>query len=120
MSRNGFDDTDDQMSASDIAAFFKEKPSKVKKGKKTQAAEELIDIYAIAARVKNAVTFSGGALNSAGVILCNSYVHVLKALYEFANTLPPKKKGELVALLRSHESMPANVSIALKNGVKEK
>jgi hypothetical protein len=73
--------------------------------------DESSDIYKIKARVVNAV---GANLTPVGEILCNSYTHVMKAFYNFAESLNDIDKERLKELIRSQEGMPANVISASK------
>lgn len=82
-------------------------PEEVEKWEKEQ--ENSNDIYKVAARVKNLARSNGAALTPAGEVLCNSYVHVILSLYNFADTLPKVYGDELKELVKSHENMPANV-----------
>ena len=105
------DDEGSPMSASELARHFDqpvpaEKPS------------EKHDIYAISARVKNLASGGSRTLLPMGVMLCNSYTHVLKALYDFAETLPEPHKTSLLNLIQKHEGMPANIIAAAGAGVK--
>lgn len=79
------------------------------------------DIYKIKARVQNAVSATGGALTSVGEMMVNSFVHVAKDLYDFADTLPDKEtRIRLIERVRKHESMPATLIAAVAGGVKIK
>ena len=74
------------------------------------------DIYKIAARVKNLARIDGSAsLTPAGEALCNTYVHVLKSFYDFADSLKDKDvKDKLYDLIRNNENMPRNLISAMK------
>lgn len=75
-----------------------------------KAQDNSNDLYKVAARVKNLARDNGGSLTHVGDILCNSYVHVLLALYKFAENLQDEDtKNKLVALIRSHESLPRDI-----------
>lgn len=74
------------------------------------------DIYKVAARVKNLARSvpsvngrSSADLTPAGDTLCNLYTHVLKSLYDFAETLDKPTGEKLYNLLRQQEDMPARV-----------
>jgi len=74
------------------------------------------DIYRLSARVKNLAVIEGKAsLTPVGAMLCNTYTHVLKALYDFSETIQDKAvKDRLVEILRNSESMPAKFILASK------
>jgi hypothetical protein len=77
------------------------------------------EIYKIAARVKNLAR--GGSLNltPAGEALCNTFVHVAKELYDFAEKIEDKDlKIKLTELIRKHENMPATLIAAMGAGRK--
>lgn len=67
------------------------------------------DLYKIKARVANLARESGGVLTPAGEALCNSYVHVLKAFYDFADTLDFSTKMKLKEFIRRSEGFPGQV-----------
>jgi hypothetical protein len=116
----------EEMSPEELAIYFNEElPKKEKKGKKVSdmTLEEIEewekkqdnsnDIYKIAARVKNLARSDGqAALMPAGEALCNVYTHVLKAFYDFADTLPPEHRVRMYDLIRHHEGMPGNLIAA--------
>jgi hypothetical protein len=78
------------------------------------------DIYKIKARVQNlAVGISGGNLTAVGEMMVNSFVHVLRDLYEFADYLPDaEQRIRLVERIRKHEGMPGTLIAAASAGVK--
>jgi hypothetical protein len=79
------------------------------------------DIYKIKARVANLARESGGVLTAQGEGLCNSYTHVLKALYDFAAEIQdPTTRVRLIQLIRHQESMPGTVIAAAGAGVRTK
>jgi len=80
------------------------------------------DIYKIKARVQNlAVGISGGNLTPVGEMLTNTFVHLFKDLYDFAETIPDKEvKIALTEKIRKHESAPGNLISATVSGVKNK
>lgn len=79
------------------------------------------DIYKLSARVKNLARGNGMGLTPMGDVLCNTYTHVLKAFYTFAETISDQDtKDKLVRLIRTHEDMPGNVIAAAGAGVKAK
>lgn len=47
-----------------------------------------MDLYSLAARVKNLARGDDASLTPIGEKLCNLYIHVLMDFYEFAETLP--------------------------------
>jgi hypothetical protein len=81
--------------------------------------DDSTDIYKLAARVKNLARVGDpsrgvGSLTPAGESLCNLYVHVLKSLYSFSETLESPKREELYNLVRSHEGMPGELLKLMK------
>lgn len=115
-------DVGPSMSVSEVAKIFNvPTPAKEKDEPLPTTEEELkawedkhnnsLDIYKIAARVKNLARISG-PLTPVGEMMCNTYVHVLKALYEFADTLSSEDKERLIKLVMRHEDMPANLIAA--------
>lgn len=126
---------DDQMSEAELAVHFGEPPPAPKElGKPIEnmtideikaleaAQDNSNDIYKISARVKNLATMAAGNnLTNVGVMLANSYTHVLKSLYDFSATLKDEEvKRKLVELVRSKEGMPADFIAAIEANVKEK
>src|SRR5271166_880769 len=120
-----------QMSESELAALMNVPvPAPKPVDKIPETAEEMEewerkqensnDIYKISARVKNLARGSGGSLTSVGDMLANSYTHVLKSLYDFAETIPEPYKEKLIELIRFHEKMPADVIASAGVGVKQK
>lgn len=124
-----------EMSEEDLARHFKEKPKKAKKEKPKQLSEMSLDeiqswekaqensndIYKIKARVANLARGPGVSLTPQGEMLCNTYVHVLKALYDFAENVQDKNiKVQLTDLIRKQEGMPGNLIAAAGVGVKMK
>ena len=79
-------------------------------GEYEQKLNNSTDLYKIAARVKIlAVSHFNANLTPIGVCLCNTYVHVLKEFYDFADTIAdPTIKKNLQKLIKSKEDMPAN------------
>jgi len=54
-------------------------------------------------------------------MLCNTFVHVLKSIYDFADSIEDKDtKIKLIEIMRRHENMPANLIAAAGAGVKGK
>lgn len=79
------------------------------------------DIYKISARIKNLARGDAGhSLGPQQESLCNSFCHVVKAFYDFADTLPKELKQRLVLLTRQQESVPATIIAAAVAGVKGK
>jgi len=79
------------------------------------------DIYKIKGRVQNlAVGISGGNLTPVGEIMVNSFVHVLKDLYEFAerDLINREDKVKMIERIRKHESMPGTLIAAAAGGVR--
>lgn len=85
-----------------------------------QRQENSSDIYKIKGRVQNlAVGISGGNLTPVGEMMVNSFVHVVKDLYDFAETIEDKKtRVMLVERIKKHEGMPGNLIAAATAGVK--
>lgn len=85
-----------------------------------RAQENSNDIYKIKGRVQNlAVGISGGNLTPVGEMMVNTFVHVIKDLYDFAETLPDKNtRVMLTERIRKHEGMPGNLIHAASAGVK--
>lgn len=83
--------------------------------------ENSTDLYKIKARVANLARETGGQLTAQGEMLCNSYVHVMKSFYDFAETVQdPQIKLALIKLIRNNEDMPGIVIAAAGAGVREK
>jgi hypothetical protein len=62
---------------------------------------------------------SGGNLTSQGVALCNTFTHVLKSFYDFADTLyDANDREKMIALIRTHEGAAAAYIAAMRTGVK--
>lgn len=80
------------------------------------------DLYKIKGRVQNlAVGISGGNLTAVGEMMVNSFVHVVKDLYDFADTLQDKEtRAKLYERIKKHESMPGTLIAAAAGGVKVK
>ena len=122
----------EEMSEDDIAAFFKEPKVKKKKTKKLKnmtleeieswekAQNNSNDIYRVSARIKNLARDAIKAnLTAQGDMVVNSFTHVVKAFYDFAETVADKEtKIKLIELARKQEEAPANLLAALGSGVK--
>lgn len=86
-----------------------------------KAQDNSNDIYKVSARIKNLARSGGASLTSAGDMLCNTFTHVIKALYDFAETIEDKDtKIKLIETIRKQEGMPANLVAAFNVGVKVK
>lgn len=120
-----------EMDEEELARHFGERVARKKKTKpiNKMTMEELEqweedqdnsnDIYKVAARVKNLARGGGGALTPHGEMMANTFVHVLMALYNFAETIEDREtKIKLIKLVRSNENMPANLIAATKSGLK--
>lgn len=123
-----FDDKKDQLTANEMAKQFGEGKPETEKtlpdfSVMTKAEVEeweakeynSNDIYRIKARVQNFVAQDGGMLTPVGQILCNTFVHMARDLYNCAETLPEPYRTQIADIVRKHESMPANVIAASKN-----
>ncbi|MCX9024598.1 MAG: hypothetical protein OIN85_00715 [Candidatus Methanoperedens sp.] len=118
----------------ELAKHFNEKPPQKKKkltekALKKMSLEEIEaweksqdssnDIYKVSARIKNLARVGGAALTPAGDMLCNTFTHVVKAFYDFAETIQDKEtKIKLIELVKKNEGMPATLIAALNAGVK--
>ena len=120
------------MSANEIARHFNEPappPEPVKKLPETEEEvkqwekeqNESEDIYKVAARVKNLASANVNSnLTSQGEGLCNTFVHMFVALYEFSNKIPDEKlRTELKELIRKQEQVPGNYIGAMMAGFKD-
>lgn len=133
----------EEWSETDLARHFAEPSSSKKKKKerevnlskknpfKGMSNEEIVeweakqnnsnDIYKIKARVANLAREGGAALTPVGEMLCNTFVHVAKDMYDFAESIDdPNVKIGLIELIRKHENMPANLIAATTAGVNVK
>lgn len=124
-----------EMSEDELSRMFKEKRAtkevkKLGKSLKEMSLEEINDweaaqdnsndIYKIKARIANLARGPGMSLTPVGEILCNSFVHMLKALYDFADKLEDKSvRIQLIALIRNQESVPGTIIGAAGAGVKK-
>lgn len=105
-----------EMTIAQVAQIFSESVPPPNPTNKEEGDGTFSDIYRIAARVKNLARANGATLTRQGDMLANAYVHVLKALYDFAETIPEPHKKKLTDLLQFHEKMPADVIDATKVG----
>src|ERR1700677_1451112 len=124
-----------EMSEEELARMFKEKRSnkevkKLGKALKDMSLEEIEDwesaqdnsndIYKIKARIANLARGPGMSLTPVGEILCNSFVHMLKSLYDFAEKIEDKPtKIQLISIIRNQESVPGTIIAAAGAGVKK-
>jgi len=129
---HSFDES--EMSEEDLARHFKEKRkvhTETKKTLKNMTLEEIEswekdqensnDIYKIKARVANLARGGGASLTPQGEMLVNTFVHVIKAFYDFSEKLEDKSiKVQLDQLIRSQEGMPGNLIAAAGVGVRQK
>lgn len=126
-------DFGDEMSEEDLAEHFKVPKPKKKKGKSvaTMSLEEIEswekaqdnsnDIYKVSARIKNLARTGGASLTPTGEILCNTYTHVVKGFYDFAETIEDKDtKIKLIELIKKSEAMPGTLMAAVNAGVNVK
>lgn len=110
----------EEMTAEDMAEYFGE-PAPIVKERPLPTTKEELDKMGyeearseetakIAARIKNTAAASVNTnLTHTGVMLCNTYTHVIKSLYSFANTIPDEQvRNQLKELIYKHEDMPAN------------
>lgn len=68
-----------------------------------------MDIYFLAARIKNLARGEDASLTPIGESLCNFYIHVLIDFYNYAETLPLKHRTELWNLIESKEGFCRDV-----------
>lgn len=130
-----------EMSEEEIAKMFNSKPTKkltngidlsakepfkgmtleqIKEWERKQ--ENSNDIYKVKARVANlAVGSAGAALTPVGVMMVNTFVHVVKDLYDFAETIQDDQmRVNLIHRIRKHEGMPGVLIAAATAGVRDK
>jgi hypothetical protein len=124
----------EEMNEAEIARLFKVEEPKKKKVKQKKlsrmtleeieewekAQDNSNDIYKVSARIKN---LARGAVKSnltaQGDMVINMFTHVIKTLYDFADTVSDKEtKIRLTETIRRQEEMPANLIAALGAGVK--
>lgn len=127
---------DGEMSEDELAKHFKEKRKDKKQKEKPKSLSQMSldeieswekqqensnDIYKIKARVANLARGGGASLTPQGEMLVNTFVHVIKALYDFSEKLEDKNvKIQLDQLIRSQEGMPASLIAAAGVGVRTK
>ena len=68
-----------------------------------------MDLYSLAARVKNLARGEDASLTPIGEAMTNLYIHVLMDLYLYAETLPEWHQKELKQLLESKEGFCRDV-----------
>lgn len=123
-----------EMSEADVANLFQveiEEPKRVKTKKLSKmtieeieswevAQENSNDIYKVSARMKNLARAAVKAnLTPQGEMVTNSFVHVVKGLYDFAATIADKEtRVRLEQYARKQEEVPANLISALGAGVR--
>jgi len=120
----------DELTQDEIAEYFKSKPKKSKSINFDKMTLEEIDewekkqdnsndIYKVKARVANLARGSNASLTQVGEMMVNTFVHVLLALYAFAETIEDKDtKIKLIEIIRKQEGMPGNLINAASAGVK--
>lgn len=125
-----------EMSEAEVANLFHTAEPRAKKPKQKKlskmtleeieaweaAQENSNDIYKVSARVKNLARSAVKAnLTAQGEMVVNMFTHVIKELYDFADTIPDKEtKIKLTNMVRKQEEMPANLIAALGAGVRVK
>lgn len=128
-----------EMSEEEIAMMFREKTKKkkdqvdlnekdpfkgmtlgeIKEWERKQ--ENSNDIYKVKARVANLARGANASLTNTGEMMVNLFVHVVKDLYDFAETIPdPSLRIAAIERIRKHEGMPGQLIAATGAGVKEK
>jgi hypothetical protein len=122
----------EEMNEDELASLFGEKkPKKKKKTKKIEkmsleeiesweaAQENSNDIYKVSARIKNSARMAVKAnLTAQGDMVVNTFTHLIKALYDFADTIKDREtKVKLVELTKKQEELPGNLLVALGAGV---
>jgi len=124
-----------EMTEEELARHFKEKRNNKKQKEQVKTLDKMTleeieswekaqensnDLYKIKARVANLAREGNMILTPQGEMLANTYTHVLKAFYDFADKLEDKNiKIQLTNLIRSHEGMPRNLIAAAGAGVTE-
>jgi hypothetical protein len=124
-----------EMSEEDLARHFNQKREKKKKEELKKlhqmSLEEISewernqdnsnDIYKIKARIANLARGNNASLTKQGEQLVNTYVHVIKSFYDFADTIEDKTiKISLIKLIKANEGMPGNLIAAAGAGVTTK
>jgi hypothetical protein len=75
------------------------------------------DLFKVKGRIKNHATIGGASILPAGEGMINSFAHVCKALYDFAETLQNKEeKIKLYELIRKQEIVPSQIISAFTPG----
>jgi hypothetical protein len=125
-------DSEGEMTEAELSKLFKE-TRQAKKKSPTKTLKEMTleeieswesaqdnsnDIYKIKARIANLARGPGMSLTPQGEILCNSFVHMLKSLYDFAEKVQdPNVKIPLIGIIRNQESVPGTIIGAAGAGV---
>jgi hypothetical protein len=123
-----------EMTEDELARYFKEPKLKLKETLEKPVDKMTLDeieaweakqdnsneIYKVSARIKNLARLTvKGNLTAQGEMLANMFTHVIKAYYDFADTLIDKEvKIRLIELTKRQEDVPANLIAALGAGVK--
>lgn len=123
----------EEMSEEDLAEHFNIPKPKKKKGKSInkmsleeiesweKAQDNSNDIYKVSARIKNLARTGGANLTPTGEILCNTYTHVVKGFYDFAESIEDADtKIKLIELIKKSEAMPGTLMAAVNAGVNVK
>lgn len=122
----------EELSEAELATMFNEKPKKKNKKAKLKkmtleeieswekAQENSNDIYKVAARVKNAARMAVKAnLTPQGEMVCNTFTHLVKGIYDLADTIADKEtKAKLINFAKKQEEAPAGLIEALSAGVR--
>ena len=128
------------MSEKDLARHFGEPSPRKNKGEidlskknpfKNMTNEEILEwekaqdnsnnIYKVKARVSNLARNNGSSLTPVGEMMVNSFVHVLKDLYDFVEKIEDKNlRIQLIERIRKHENMPGQLIAATMANVKIK
>ncbi len=103
------------MSAKEIAELFNEPEPKDNRVIGDDYCDG-ISLERIAARIKNmAVISSRGNLTDNGIMLANTYAHVIKSFYDFTETINDIQiKDKLKSLIKSNEGMVSDFIAATK------
>lgn len=128
-----------EMSEAEIAAMFPTQPAprviaKKKKKKENKlnkmtmeeiegweaAQDNSNDIYKVSARIKNAARAGVKAnLTPQGDMVCNTFTHLVKGIYDLAETVHDKDvRTKLIQFARKQEEAPAGLIAALSAGVR--
>jgi hypothetical protein len=77
-----------------------------------------MDLYALAARIKNLARQNDASLTPMGEAMCNLYIHVINDFYGFAETIPEPHKTKLIELIKSKEGFCGDVIKLNKRKIK--